>query len=87
MVIHLILYFSSNHFTAFLKKALLSVMILTRLSHLHIISLKSHCPIALELSCFNAQASIYKDNPHLPCTTYLQPFDAGLMYTVNACKT
>jgi len=87
MVTPFISYFSSIYLTAFLKGALLSMTILTRLSHLHMMSSNSHCPIDLAFSSLNALDSIHDDKLHRPCTIYLHPFDGGFMCTVSACNT
>jgi len=71
----------------FLKKAPISIMILTRLPYLHITFLKNYCSITFELFCLRALTSIYENNLYLLCTTYLQPFDTRLMCTVSTHKT
>ena len=76
-----------NYFTAFLKDTPLSVTILTRLSYLYIISLKSYCFITLEFSCLSILVSIYEKNPYFLYTIYLQLFDTGLIYTISTYKT
>jgi len=76
-----------NYFTAFLKDTLLSVTILTRLSYLYIISLKSYCFIALEFSCLSTLVSIYENNSYFLYAIYLQLFDTGLIYTISTYKT
>lgn len=86
IVTPLILYFFSNHWTAFLKGAPLLVTILTRLSYLHIISLNNHCLIVLVFSSLSTLDSIQDDNPHQLCMIYLHPLDGRLMYTVSVCS-
>src|SRR5262249_23759332 len=83
----LILYFSSNHCTAFRKGAPLSVTIFTTVPHRHIISSNNHCPIDRASSFHSAFASIQDERAQRPCTIYLQPLELGVICTVSACRT
>jgi len=83
MQIPFIPYFYSSHFTAARKTEPLSVAISSKHPHLQMTSSKSHKPMVLAVSLFRGHPSTQLDKAHLPWTIYLQPFNFGVICTVD----
>jgi len=63
----------------------LSVIISIKQPQRHIMSLNNHRPMASALSFLSARASAQDDKWSHPCTIYLYPLEAGVIFIVSTC--